>query len=343
MPTLPEFAPNTARALHTISSCPHYQPTALHHINVDGLSIDIKDESQRFGLGSFKALGGVYAVVHVIQQQAGNSLSVEDVFDPARKSVHAATAFVCASAGNHGIAVAAGARLLGAQARIHLSVEVPQDFAERLSQTGATVVRSGDTYEQSLVAALADATASGATLVADTAWDGYVEIPSMIMEGYTVIGKELADHYCATGSWPSDVFLQAGVGGLAGALTWHIRNHWAEQPRIVIVEPEAAPCLAKSAIEGAPSTVEGPVSTMGRLDCKTASPLSVHALRHANVEYRAIADSRAEAAVALLQEYGLGSTPSGAAGLAALMEDQSSAALAGSRPLMIMSEGALAS
>jgi len=336
------FAPDPSRARMEVERCPRHAVTPLRTIHIDGVAVRFKDEGARFGIGSFKALGGVYAIMRSLcdlhESRTGARPSIEALFEDPQRAAHAKVDFVCASAGNHGIAVATGAALLGARARVHLSDDVPEDFAARLRARGAQVVRSGTDYQQSLDAALSDATDSGARLIADTAWDGYVDVPAGIMEGYTMVGEELVDAFTAEDRWPSDVYLQAGVGGLAGALTWHIRHRWAVQPRIVIVEPEAAPCLAASAAGGTVATVTGPASSMGRLDCKSASPLAVHALRDADVDYLAVSDAAAETAVKRLAGFGVSTTPSGGAGFAAWLDECARAAVAGDAPLVIVSE-----
>ena len=155
----------------------------------------VKDERNRFDLGAFKALGGVHAVARILEDLTGATPAalVE------READASAHTFVCATAGNHGYALAAGARLFGAKARIHLSAQVSETFAERLAAKGAKVVRSGDTYEESVRAAIADAERTGAIHLADGSWPGYTEPPRRVMEGYTVIGMELADHFTSTG------------------------------------------------------------------------------------------------------------------------------------------------
>ena len=344
--SLPTFAPDWRAALDAVRGCPRHAATPLDRVRIDGVPVLLKDEGARFGLGSFKALGGVYAVIEAVRAHRagadGERPSIDSLFEAGARERNADLRFVCASAGNHGIAVATGAALLGARSRVHLSAEVPEDFAMRLRGHGAEVVRSGTTYRQSLDAALADAEGGAGELIADTAWDGYVDVPARIMAGYTVVGEELREAFEASGGWPSDVYLQAGVGGLAGAMTWCIRERWAVQPRIVIVEPEAAPCLAASAARGEVATVEGPTSSMGRLDCKTASPLAVDAMAGRDVAYLAVSDAEAEGAVEALAGVGVGSTPSGAAGLAAWRVERDRGAGAGALPLAIVSEGALA-
>jgi len=345
IPEEPLFAPDSARAMAFAQACPIYKPTALISINDDGIQVAVKDESTRFGLGSFKALGGIYAVGQLLLDEVaartGKRPDMHDMLGDEVRSVATSQTFVCASAGNHGLAVATGAKLFGAQARIHVSSEVPSNFVTRLRACGAQVSISGDTYEQSVAAANQDARDSGASLLADGSWEGYTQPPALVMEGYTVLAVELVDSYKKSGNWPSDVYLQAGVGGMAAAVTFIIRRDWPVQPRIVIVEPTAADCLALSAANGELTEAVGPVSNMGRLDCKAASILSFDTLVRSNVEYQTITDNEASAAVASLDYVGLRTSPSGAAGFAAWQQDRALDKSAGDAPLIVMSEQAI--
>lgn len=321
------FEPKRPKAL--LAACPAYAPSPLHELQVEGQPVWIKDETGRMGLGAFKALGGVYAVARLIEAKTGQPA------DP--QTPQPQLSFVCASAGNHGMAVAAGASLFGARARIHLADTVPEGFAERLRAKGAEVVRSGATYEDSIAAAIEDAEHSGAQHLADGSWPGYTEPPRLVMEGYTVIAEEMRERFERSGIWPDHVYLQAGVGGLAAAMAGMIRRNWSRQPRITVVEPEAAPCLKASAAAGAMTTVEGPVSNMGRLDCKTPSILAFDILYAAADDYVTVTDAQATEAAAQAGALGIPSTPSGAAGLAALLR----ASERPERPLVILSEGAV--
>ena len=319
-----------------LRACPAYRASPLVTVPQRDRTLRIKDETGRMGLGAFKALGGVYAVARLIAARADHPIAPEDYQGAALRGIAESMSFVCASAGNHGMSVAAGARLFGARARIHLARTVAEDFARRLRDKGAEVVRSGETYEQSVAAAIADAEATGAVHLADGSWPGYSEPPRLVMEGYTVIAEELSESFEASGDWPSHVYLQAGVGGLAAAIAFMIRLNWARQPRIVIVEPDAAPCLKDSVRAGAFLTVEGPVSTMGRLDCKTPSLLALEILTPRADAYVTVSDAEAAGAVAQAREMGFETTPSGAAGLAACLADSAPA------PLVLLSEGAVA-
>lgn len=321
-----------ALPLSRLADCPAYAPTPLRRLRLDGREVLAKDESARMGLGAFKALGGAYAVLRLIEARVEEADRDPDA--PAFRAAAADMTFVCASAGNHGMAVAAGARLFGARARIHLARPVPEVFAGRLRAKGAEVVRSGETYEESVAAAAADAEASGALHLPDGSWPGMTEGPRLVMEGYTVIAAELPAQL--GGVWPSHVLVQAGVGGIAAAIAQVIRRDWPVQPEIIVVEPDAAPCLGASAAAGRLVTVAGPVSSMGRLDCKEASMLAFDILREAGCRYVTVSDAEAEAAAAMLAAAGLPTTASGAAGAAALRFVPE-----GAVPLIFVTEGAV--
>ncbi len=330
-----QLYPDRPKAL--LQACPGYQTSALGTYEWRGERLFVKDETNRMGLGAFKAVGGVYAVAKLIEAQLGRALSAEDYASEEVRRHASQVTFVCASAGNHGMSVAAGARVFGAQARIHLARSVPEAFAGRLQAKGAQVVWSGDTYEESVDAAVADAQATGAVHLADGSWPGYTEPPRLVMEGYTIIAAEMRDQLANLGQWPSHVFLQAGVGGLAAAVAYMIRQDWPVQPRIIVVEPDAAACLRDSVVAGTSVTVEGPVSNMGRLDCKAPSMLAFEVLSELANEFVTITDQQAEDGVTEAKTLGYVSTPSGAAGLSALMlsDDKIEA------PLVILSEGAV--
>ncbi|MFT5343651.1 MAG: diaminopropionate ammonia-lyase, partial [Paracoccaceae bacterium] len=272
----------------------------------------------------------------LIEQAFGAPIVAADFLTEPVRNVAKTLTFICASAGNHGMAVAAGAALFGARARVHLAAPVPEEFASRLRAKGAEVVRSGETYEASIVVAIADADQSGGIHLADGSWPGYTQAPQFVMEGYTVMAEEMRATFEASGAWPSQVYLQAGVGGLAAAIAYMIRQNWQEQPEIIIVEPEAAPCIAQSVAAGKLVTVSGQVSDMGRLDCKDASMLAFEVLRETADRFVTISEAQAHSAVVAAKNAGFSTTPSGAAGLAVALDETSD------RPLVILSETALA-
>lgn len=318
-----------------LSLCSAYAETPLRVISAAGRRILVKDETARMGLGSFKALGGVYAVARLLEQATGVALRATEDLERMRVAAKDHV-FVCASAGNHGLAVAAGARHFGASARILLSDTVPEAFADRLRAQGAEVLRRGATYEDSVAAAVDLASETGATHLADGSWPGYTEAPGLVMQGYTVLAQEMRARFAVEGGWPSHVYLQAGVGGLAAAVAREIRACWPQQPEIIVVEPDAAPCLRASHAAGEIVTVAGPISTMGRLDCKTPSLLAFEILRTAADRFVTVSDDMAAKAVRAHSSQGIDTTPSGAAGLAALLAEDPQEER---NPLIIVSEG----
>ena len=284
----------------------------------------VKDERARMGLGSFKALGAAHAIAREAVATGAHDLSI------ALKG----RTFVTASAGNHGLSVAAGAKLFGAKAMIFLSETVPEAFSERLRAKGAEVVRAGADYEASMQAAAATAAAQGLTLLSDSTWPGYTDLPLRVMEGYLQLAAEAAAEIPEP---PTHILLQAGVGGLAAAVAAHARLVWGDAPEIIVVEPEAAPALLESIRSGRTIDTTGPASSMGRLDCKTPSMVALNGLAHDADHFLTISDAEAEATVAHLAKHGLPTTPSGCAGVAALYAGLTLPATA--RVLAILSEG----
>ncbi|SER80761.1 diaminopropionate ammonia-lyase [Tranquillimonas rosea] len=295
---------DATRTLDLLARCPRAARTPL--VRSDALArdagvdvLDIKDERGRMGLGSFKALGAANVIAH--DALAGRARG---------------RTYVAASAGNHGLSVAAGAHAFGADSMIFLAEGVPESFADRLRAEGAQVVRAGATYEDSTAAAARAADEPGRVLLSDSSWPGYLERPHLLMEGYTVLMAETVAQIPAT---PTHVFLQAGVGGLAGAAAAHARAAWGDGPVIVVVEPEAAPALAGSIAAGAPLAAEGPVSIMGRLDCKEPSLIALKGLARDADHFLTLTEDEARDGAERVGAAGLPSTPSGAAGVAALL------------------------
>ncbi len=288
-----------------LARCPAAAETPLVEVAGLGPRLWIKDERGRMGLGSFKALGAAYVIAHEAAQTGAADLS---------RALRGRT-YVTASAGNHGLSVAAGAHVFGARAVVYLSDTVPEGFAARLRAKGAEVVRAGADYAASMDAAEAAAGDKGWTLLSDSSWPGYFDLPHRLMEGYLAMAAEAARQMPEP---PTHVFLQAGVGGLAGAAAAWFRQVWGDGPRIVVVEPEAAPALIASIRAGRSVETDGPVSNMGRLDCKAPSLIALKGLARDADAFVTISDAEAGAVLADLAERGLASTPSGAAGVAAM-------------------------
>ncbi len=294
-----------------LQRCPAHAPTPLRHHPALAAETGVgrlwlKDERARMGLGSFKALGAA----HAIAREAA-ATQAPDLRQALRGGV-----YVTASAGNHGLSVAAGARLFGARAVIVLAQTVPDAFAARLRAKGAEVMRAGADYEASMQAAASAAGDKGWTLLSDSSWPGYTELPLRVMEGYLQLAAEAAAQIDQP---PSHILLQAGVGGLAAAVAAHARRVWGDGPQIVVVEPEAAPALIDSIAAGRLTQTRGPVSCMGRLDCKTPSMIALSGLARDADAFVTVSEAEAQRAVDLLAAHGLPTTPSGAAGVAALL------------------------
>lgn len=317
-----------------LARCPAHAKTPLLPLNDLAFEAGVarlyaKDETKRMGLGSFKALGAAY----VIAKDAAD-VGVDDL----TKALIGKT-YVTASAGNHGMSVAAGAKVFGANAVIYLSETVPSDFAGRLREKGADVRIEGSDYEASMKAASAYAESEGFVLLSDSSWADYYDAPHSLMEGYLAAAEEAVQEMQEV---PTHIFLQAGVGGLAGAMAAYFRKAWGGDPLIVVVEPDAAPALQASIEAGDCVFADGPVSNMGRLDCKEPSLIALKGLaRDANF-FLTVSDDLATDTVALLAKHGLASTPSGVGGLAGLFAPQFAEELglnASSVALCIISEG----
>ncbi|MEM6677160.1 MAG: pyridoxal-phosphate dependent enzyme [Pseudomonadota bacterium] len=304
-----------------LAYCPAHLPTPL--LSRPGLAaqtglgqLRLKDERARMGLGSFKALGAAYAIA----RDAAAAVS-----DPAAAAPEdwaqalAGRAYVTASAGNHGLSVAAGARVFGAQATVHVAGSVPDGFAARLRAMGARVTRSGAVYEEAMAAAEAEGQTGAAQLLSDSSWPGYTEPPFRVMEGYLQMAAEAAEALATGDTVPDLIMLQAGVGGMAAAVAAYARHRWGDEPRIVVVEPAAAPALVEGIRAGRVVDTEGPVSSMGRLDCKTASMIALAGLARDADLFATIGEKEAAAGVAALAEHEIETTPSGGAGIAALV------------------------
>jgi diaminopropionate ammonia-lyase len=216
------------------------------------------------------------------------------------------------------MSVAAGAKVFGAAAVVVLAEPVPEAFAVRLRSLEAEVVRAGADYEASMEAAAALASDRGWSLLSDSSWPGYTEVPRQVMEGYLAMGVEAADQVDLLGETPTHILLQAGVGGMASSIAAYARHRWGDQPTIVIVEPDRAACLMASIGAGRAERSDGPVSNMGRLDAKEPSLLALASLAVDADFFVTVSDDEAVGTVVLLREHGLTSTPSGAAGVSAI-------------------------
>ena len=240
-------------------------------------SIHYKHEGPRFGLGSFKALGGSYATLRLLQRELSASLGQEVSLSSIRNGGHkeAASRFTIISAtdGNHGRSVAWGAARCGAHCRIYIHAEVSENRATALSNLGAEVIRVDGDYDATVAQTKADAEDHGWLIVSDTSWPGYSAPPLDVMAGYGVMAREVVRKLAEP---PTHIFLQGGVGGLAAAVAAVLRQEWGDRaPRVVIVEPDLAPCLFASAQAGAATAVQIEEETiMAGLSCGEPSQIA---------------------------------------------------------------------
>lgn len=286
-------------AFAEITSWAGYAPTPL--VELPDLaaasavaSIAYKDEGGRFGLGSFKALGGAFAVARLIRSRAGLERDADMAASAGNDRLRAAAAgltLCCATDGNHGRSVAWGARRFGCRCVIYLHEGVSEQRARAIAGFGAEIRRISGNYDDSVRAAEADARAFGWTVVSDTSYPGYTDIPCDVMQGYTVMVEEVLQH----GFVPTHVFVQGGVGGLAAAVCAHLwQALGAEVPRIIVVEPEAADCLYRSARAGRPVAVHGSLDTlMAGLACGEVSEAAWEILSAGVSHFMTISDAMA--------------------------------------------------
>ena len=272
-----------ARAFADISQWPGYQPSPLQRLDrlakqIGVAAIYYKDESQRFGLKSFKALGGAYAVARQLQekirQDNGVEASIDDLLTGRYRSTVQDIVISCATDGNHGRSVAWGCQMFGCACIIYIHRDVSEGREQAMQALGAEVIRVDANYDASVRQADDDAATHGRIIVSDTSYPGYVDIPRDVALGYTVMLAEAVEQM--GDNIPTHVFIQAGVGGLAAAVCAYFWELWGEQrPRFIVVEPEQANCLQQSAAQGELVAVEGDLETlMAGLSCGEVSLLA---------------------------------------------------------------------
>ena len=244
-----------ARAFHR--SFPQYAATPL--VRLDGMArrlglggLWVKDESFRFGLNAFKVLGGSFAIARHIAGELGrdvSELTYEYLTSARFREEFGQATFFTATDGNHGRGVAWAASRLGQKAVVHMPKGSARSRFDNIAKEDAQVTIEEVNYDDCVRMAAAEAagTAHG-VVIQDTAWEGYEEIPSWIMQGYATMADEAAEQMEER---PTHVFLQAGVGSMAGAVAGYFVNRYPEHPpKFVVMEAEAADCHYQSAIAG---------------------------------------------------------------------------------------------
>lgn len=349
-----------AAAYAEISSWEGYAPTPLRELRGLAGRLGIgtlwyKDEGSRFGLGSFKALGGTYGVLKVLQEvlrEAGpeglpsSALRSGEFRDRAQEIT-----VTCASAGNHGRAVAMGARMFGCRAAVFLPRDTAAPRLEEIRALGAEVHLVDGSYDDAVAVVQMEAEDRGWHVVSDTAYPGYEDIPRHIMQGYTILAREALEQLPSP---PTHCFLQGGVGGLAAAVTaytWETAGPRGK-PVIVVVEPAEADCLLESALNGRWTPSRGNLqTTLSCLACRSPSTLAWPILERGARAFLSIPDFAASEMTELLAhgvdgDPPVGTQPTGAAGLTGLVAALFEPALfeplglgTDSRVLIIGSEG----
>ena len=240
-----------ARRFH--STFPVYEKTPL--VSLEKLAektgvkdIYLKDESYRFGLNAFKVLGAGYAIANEIGKRIGKEiteLSAESILSKETKEKIGDITFVTATDGNHGRGVAWTANQLGQKSVVYMPKGSALERLENIRKEGAAADIMDMNYDEAVRLAQKMAEEKGWIVVQDTAWEGYEDIPRWIMQGYTTMGHEIMEQIPEK---PTHIFLQAGVGSMAGAMTGFFSNLYAnDKPVIVIVEPAKADCLYQTA------------------------------------------------------------------------------------------------
>ena len=240
----------------SISNWKGYSPTPLLQLNKLSKELNLnkiyyKDESKRFDLKSFKALGGAYAVEKV---SMGN------------KNIIVATA----TAGNHGRSVAWGAKRLGLKCKIFISEYVSDARGQAMSELGADIIKVKGNYEKSLIECITQSTKNNWQIVQDVAWKNYTVVPKYTMAGYSVMMKEIVDQIKK--DQITHIILQAGVGGMAGAMVAGIARYLQNIPETIIVEPDSAACVMESIKTGKIEKIDiKRESLMGGMSCGEVS------------------------------------------------------------------------
>ena len=276
---------NVIDAYKTISGWTGYEPTPL--ISLHKLSrklklnnIFYKDESKRFHLKSFKALGGAYAVEKA-------------TIDNKNLTVTTATA------GNHGRSVAWGAQRLGLNCKIFISEYVSEARANSMRNLDAEVIRVNGNYEKSLEECVAQANKNGWEIIQDVAWENYETVPKLTMAGYSVMIKEISNQ---TNQYITHVFLQAGVGGMASGAIAGIAKYFKRIPKIIIVEPENADCVLKSIDKGSLQKVDiKKESIMGGMSCGEVSLVPWKILKESVDICTSISDVNVDLTISMLK------------------------------------------
>lgn len=307
-----------------------YEPTPLYALKslaaLFGVStILVKDESQRFGLNAFKMLGGAYAIAQLLCEKYHLDINAFS-FATFKASTKEKMTFATTTDGNHGRGVAWAAQQLGQNAVIYMPKGSAQERVDAILRLGARCIVTEMNYDDTVRFTMQTARQNGWEVVQDTAWKGYTKIPTWIMQGYATLADEAVEQMAAMGiARPTHVFLQAGVGAMAGGVLGYLVDVFgARDLHSVIVEPELADCLYRSGVKGQIVNVGGSMATiMAGLACGEPNPLGWDILRNCATQFISCQDAVAALGMRVLGNP-LGTDPrvisgeSGAVGLGIL-------------------------
>lgn len=346
-------------ARETITNWPGHNQTPMVHLpalaaEIGVADIAFKDEGRRFGLGSFKALGGAYAVARLLQTQVslalGRPVPMAEITGLRHPETVARITVCCATDGNHGRSVAWGAQTFGCACVIFVHATVSGGRKQAIQAYGAEVRRCAGNYDDSVREAQETATREGWFVVSDTSYPGYMDVPRDVMQGYELMADEAIG---ALDPPPTHIFLQTGVGGMAAAVTSHVvRRFGPDRPAIVLCDPDKSACVLASVLAGTPTAVEGDLDTlMAGLACGEVSALAWDILKDHADAVMAVTDEAAVAAMKWLAFPKGSDRPivagesavAGLAGLAVAMKDPDARAALGldshARVLVFGTEG----
>ena len=314
----------TARSFH--STFPGYAPTPLAELDTLAETLGIagmyvKDESYRFGLNAFKGLGGSYSLGRYIAKKLGKemseptvaaapgkemsepvssdsaggktqAISFSDITSEETRRKLGEITFVTATDGNHGRGVAWTAHMLGQKAVVYMPKGSVQERLENIRRLGAEAEITDMNYDDTVAFAARQAEEKGWILIQDTAWEGYEEIPTWIMQGYMTLGLEAVEQL--GGRKPTHIFLQAGVGAMSGALAAFFTDYYgADKPVITIVEPNKADCIYQTALadDGRVHAVTGDLATiMAGLACGVPCTIGWNELNRCAENFASVPD-----------------------------------------------------
>lgn len=278
-------AVDAARAFHR--SLPGYKPTPLCLLPAfaDALGVEqvmVKDESYRFGLNAFKMLGGAWAIACLLCEEF--QLDIRQFsFESFRREHPQPLTFAATTDGNHGRGVAWAAQQLGQQAIIYMPKGSSAARVKHITDLDAQCIVTTMNYDDTVRLTMSNAEKNGWKVVQDTAWEGYTQVPTWIMQGYATMAAEAVEQIAAAGEKPpTHLFLQAGVGAMAGGVLGYLSDlYGAGKLHTVVVEPDKADCLFRSAERGKIVKVAGEMNTiMAGLACGEPNPLSWPLLRN---------------------------------------------------------------